>query len=225
MVVRLIVQTLAWFGAMGALLFVAAGTLDWPGAWAFLAVMVSLSLVAGLLLARHDPALLTERLGPLVQKDQVAADKVLMSLVLLLIGLWLVFMALDAVRFGWSSVPVWVQAIGALSLFLSVYIGYRTMRENSFAAPVVKIQKDRGHTVITTGPYSYVRHPMYFGGLFFFIGTPLLLGSWWGLAFALVITVLLCIRIPIEEKALPAGLEGYDEYAARVRYRLIPLIW
>jgi protein-S-isoprenylcysteine O-methyltransferase Ste14 len=66
---------------------------------------------------------------------------------------------------------------------------------------------------------------MYFGGLFFFIGTPLLLGSWWGLAFALVIIVLLCFRIPIEEKALRAGLEGYDDYAARVRYRLIPLIW
>ncbi len=225
MVVRLIVQTLVWFGGMGVLLFLSAGTLNWPGAWIFLAEMVGLSLVAGLLLARHDPALLKERLSPLVQKDQVAADKVLMSLILLLIGVWLVFMALDAVPFGWSSVPAWAQALGALSILLSVCIGYRTMRENSFAGPVVKIQMDRGQMVITTGPYSYVRHPMYFGGLFFFIGTPLLLGSWWGLAFALVITVLLCIRIPIEEKALRAGLEGYDDYAARVRYRLIPLIW
>jgi protein-S-isoprenylcysteine O-methyltransferase Ste14 len=225
MVVRLIVQTLVWFGGMGVLLFLSAGALNWAGAWAFLAVMVGLGLVSGLLLARHDPALLKERLSPPIQKNQIPADKVFMSLVLLLICAWLVFMALDAVRFGWSSVPAWVQAIGALSLFLSVWIGYRTMRENSFAAPVVKIQKDRGQTVITTGPYSYVRHPMYFGGLFFFIGTPLLLGSWWGLAFALVIIVLLCIRIPIEEKALRAGLEGYDEYSARVRYRLIPLIW
>ena len=99
------------------------------------------------------------------------------------------------------------------------------MRENSFAAPVVKIQKDRGHRVITTGPYGYVRHPMYFGALFFFIGTSLVLGSWWGLAFTLVFATLLCIRIPIEERALRAGLEGYDAYAARVRYRLIPLIW
>ena len=225
MVVRLIVQTLVWFGGMGVLLFLSAGTLNWPGAWAFLAVMAGLGLMSGLLLARHDPALLNEQLRPPIQTDQIPADKVFMSLLLLLVCVWLVFMALDAARFGWSSVPAWVQAIGALSLFLSVGISYRTMRENSFAAPVVKIQKDRGQTVITTGPYSYVRHPMYFGGLFFFIGTPLLLGSWWGLAFALVITVLICFRISIEEKALRAGLDGYDDYATRVRYRLIPLIW
>jgi protein-S-isoprenylcysteine O-methyltransferase Ste14 len=129
------------------------------------------------------------------------------------------------VRFAWSSVPGWVQALGALILCVGVWICYRVMRENSFAAPVVKIQKERGQTVISTGPYRYVRHPMYFGALFFFIGTSLLLGSWWGLAFALAIIGLLCIRIPIEEKALRAGLQGYDDYAARVRYRLIPLVW
>jgi protein-S-isoprenylcysteine O-methyltransferase Ste14 len=89
----------------------------------------------------------------------------------------------------------------------------------------LKIQKDRGQKVISTGPYSYVRHPMYFGAMFFFLGTPLLLGSWWGLAFAFASILLLCIRIPIEERVLRDGLDGYDEYAARVRYRLIPLIW
>ncbi|SED35942.1 Protein-S-isoprenylcysteine O-methyltransferase Ste14 [Rhizobiales bacterium GAS191] len=225
MVARLVVQTFLWFGAMAVLLFSAAGTLNWPGAWAFLAEMVGLSLVSGSSLARHDPALLEERLRPLVQKDQMAADKVLMSLFLLLVILWLVFMGLDAVRFAWSSVPLFLQALGALCLFICVAIGYRVMRENSFAAPVVKIQTERRQTVITTGPYRHVRHPMYAGALFFFVGTPLLLGSWWGLAFALALTLLLCVRIPIEEKALRAGLQGYDDYAARVRYRLIPLIW
>jgi len=225
MVVRLIVQTVLWFGGMGALLFLSAGTLDWPGAWAFLVEMVGLALVTGLMLARHDPALLRERLGPPVQKDQTAADKVFMSLFLLLFCCWLVFMGLDAVRFAWSSVPAWIQALGALSLFLCVWIGYRTMRENSFAAPVVKIQKDRAQTVISTGLYSHVRHPMYFGALFFFLGMPLLLGSWWGLAFSAALTVLLCIRILNEEKTLRSGLAGYDDYAARVRFRLIPRIW
>jgi protein-S-isoprenylcysteine O-methyltransferase Ste14 len=225
MVVRLILQTLVWYGAMGVVLFASAGTLDWPGAWIFLAGMVSLGLPAGLLLARHDPALLEERLRPWVQKEQTAADKILLSVLSLLIFGWLVFMALDAVRFRWSSIPPWVQAIGALSILLSVLIGYRTLRENSFAAPVVKIQKDRGHTVVTTGPYRFVRHPMYAGALFFFFGTPLLLGSWWGLAWALGLTGLLVIRIRIEEKALRAELPGYEEYAARVRYRLIPRVW
>jgi protein-S-isoprenylcysteine O-methyltransferase Ste14 len=99
------------------------------------------------------------------------------------------------------------------------------MRTNSFAAPVVKIQKDRGHTVVTTGPYAIVRHPLYFGALFYIAGTSLALGSWWGLAMVPIFTVLLGIRIGIEEETLRMGLEGYDDYAQRVRWRLVPLIW
>jgi len=222
---KLILQTLIWFGGMGLLLFVPAGTLDWPGAWAFLAEMVALSTVTGLLLARHDPALLAERLGSPIQEGQPTADKFLLISIFLALAGWLVFMALDAVRFRWSNAPDWAQVIGALSLALSIWIGYRAMRENSFAAPVVKIQKERGQTVITTGPYSYVRHPLYAGALFLFIGVPLLLGSWWGLAPTPVFVLLLVARILLEEKTLRAGLEGYDAYAARVRYRLVPLIW
>ena len=125
MVVRVIVQTLVSFGAMGALLFLSAGTLDWPGAWAYLAEMVGLGLVTGLLLVRHDPGLIKERLRSPVQKDQTAADKVVTTLLFVLIFGWLAFMGLD-VRFGWSSVPAWVQVVGASTLLLSVWIIYRT---------------------------------------------------------------------------------------------------
>jgi protein-S-isoprenylcysteine O-methyltransferase Ste14 len=118
-----------------------------------------------------------------------------------------------------------VQAVGALSLLLSTWISYRTLRENSFAAPVVKIQTERGHTVITTGPYRCVRHPFYTGVLIFLVGASLLLGSWWGLVAVAIIAVLLGIRIRIEEQALRTGLQGYDDYAQRVRYRLVPRIW
>jgi protein-S-isoprenylcysteine O-methyltransferase Ste14 len=225
MVANLIVQTVVWFGAMGLLLFIAAGTLNWPAAWLFLAVMVAFSLLGGLALGRHDPELLRERLAPPVQKDQPAGDKVLLVIILLVIFGSLVLMALDAVRFRWSVVPPWLQAVGALILLLGIWICYRTMRENSFAAPVVKIQKERGQTVITTGPYAHVRHPMYSGAVLYFVGTSLLLGSCWGLTAALVLAVLLAIRIAIEEKALRAGLQGYDDYAAHVRYRLVPRIW
>ncbi len=99
------------------------------------------------------------------------------------------------------------------------------MRENSFAAPVVKIQKERAQTVISTGPYAFVRHPMYFGMLFLFPGMALLLGSWWGVVVAFVLVLLLCARIPLEEKVLRAGLDGYDAYTRRVRYRLLPGLW
>ena len=225
MVVKLIVRTLVWLVAMGVLLFLPAGTFQWPGAWVFLAEMGILGLASGLWFAAHDPGLLNERLGPLAQRDQPPADKILLSAFLPLLCGWLVLMALDAVRFGWSAVPVWAQGLGALGLLLAVGIGHLTMNENSFAAPVVKIQKDRGQTVVTTGPYRYVRHPLYAGSIFLFVGAPLLLGSWWGLAFAPLLILMLGIRIPIEEQALRAGLEGYDDYAARVRYRLIPLVW
>lgn len=224
MISKLILQTFVWFGVMGALLFLSAGTLHWLGAWAYLVVMVGLSLTLGVALARRDPGLMNERLSPPIQKNQPATDKVLLSILLLAIFGWLALMGFDF-RFGWSGVPVWVQVIGALVVLVGIWICYLTMLENSFAAPVVKIQDERGQRVITTGPYSYVRHPMYAGAILYFAGTALLLGSWWGLASVLVFIVLLAIRTFIEEKTLRTGLRGYDDYAANVRYRLIPLVW
>ncbi|WP_027167345.1 isoprenylcysteine carboxylmethyltransferase family protein [Mesorhizobium sp. WSM3224] len=224
MISRLIVQTFLWFGFMGALLFASAGTLRWPGAWVYLVLMVGLSLTLGVALARRDPGLMNERLSPPIQKRQTAADKILLSILLAGIFAWLVLMGLDF-RFGWSAVPLWLQLAGAIVLLLGIWISYLTMMENSFAAPVVKIQDERGQKVITTGPYAYVRHPMYAGAIFFFAGTALLLGSWWGLASVLVFIVLLGIRTFIEEQTLRTGLQGYDDYAARVRYKLIPMVW
>jgi protein-S-isoprenylcysteine O-methyltransferase Ste14 len=225
MIIRLIVQNVIWFAVMGALLFLAAGTFAWPGAWAYLALMLALSLTLGLDLARRDPALLRERMRSPVQRDQPAVDKALVMALLLLMFAWLVLMGLDARRFAWSFVPAWMQGLGALIMLWSVWFCYRAMRENSFAALVVKVQQERRQRVISTGPYAFVRHPMYFGAAFYFVGTALLLGSWWGVASAFVLIGLLCIRIPIEEKALRAGLEGYDEYVAQVRFRLVPRVW
>jgi protein-S-isoprenylcysteine O-methyltransferase Ste14 len=225
MVVRLTVQTLVSFGIMGLLLFLAAGTADWPAAWVFLVEMIVLSIVGGLWLIRHDPALVQERLAPPIQKGQPTADKVLLPVIILEISGAIVLMALDAVRFAWSSVPFWVQAVGDLLLLLSIWISFQTLGENSFAAPVVKVQESRGQTVISSGPYRHVRHPMYAGVLMFLVGTSLLLGSWWGLITMPVLALLLAVRIQIEENALRAGLKGYEDYARRVRYRLIPLIW
>jgi protein-S-isoprenylcysteine O-methyltransferase Ste14 len=222
---RLIAQTTLWIAAMGALLFLPAGTLAWPGAWVFLAELWVLGIAVGLWLLRHDPALLKERTGSFVQRDQPPIDKLIVVSLIALYIAWLVVMGLDR-RFGWSpSVTIWQQALGAIGVFLSVYFGYLTFRENSFASPVVKIQSERAHSVVTTGPYAYVRHPMYAGAMFQFIGLPLLLGSGWGLAFVPIFVGLFAIRIVIEEKTLKTALEGYDDYAARVRYRIIPLIW
>jgi protein-S-isoprenylcysteine O-methyltransferase Ste14 len=220
-----LIQTILWFGFMAAIIFGAAGTMDYAGGWLYLGEMAVISAVFGLHMMRVDPGLLRERLKPPVQKDQPLADKlVLIPLLLLMFGA-MGFMAADAARWHWSRMPPFVQWAGCGLLLAAFSFMYWTMRTNSFAAPVVKIQKDRRQAVITTGPYAIVRHPMYFGALFYSAGTSLVLGSWWGLATVPIVALLLGIRIGIEEKALRTGLDGYDEYAHRVRYRLIPLVW
>jgi protein-S-isoprenylcysteine O-methyltransferase Ste14 len=221
---RLVVSTVGLIVVMAVFLLVPAGTLDWPAAWGFLAEIGVLSLAIGLWLARNDPALLAERLGSPFQRAQKTWDKVFMSVVMVVYFGWLVLMGLDA-RWGISRVPLWLQTLGALDVALSNYVVFLTFRENSYAAPVVKIQRERGHHVVSTGPYAYVRHPMYAGGLLMFLGMPLQLGSWLGLAGLVLLAPLLAVRIVMEERTLAAELEGYRDYAARVRYRMIPGLW
>jgi protein-S-isoprenylcysteine O-methyltransferase Ste14 len=219
---KLVTRTLLSLLALGLLLFGAAGRIDWWAACLYLVFFAGVSFGGGLWLARHDPALLNERLGSLIQRDQKPWDKLFMVVAVALWLGWLVLMGLDAQR---SEVPLYVQVAGFLVLCLGSWIVGLTFKENSYAAPVIKIQKERAHHVVTTGPYAYVRHPMYGGALLSMLGTPLLLGSWWGLAAGAVITVLIGMRAVFEEETLKAELEGYAEYAARVRYRLVPLVW
>jgi protein-S-isoprenylcysteine O-methyltransferase Ste14 len=138
---------------------------------------------------------------------------------------WLVLMPLDAVRFHWSRMPFLPQVVGAVALVGSFFLISLTFRENAFLSPTVRIQKERGHTVISTGPYHYVRHPMYAGGLLLFFGTPLLLGSWYGLLLLLLFLPGMAVRIVMEERALREDLPGYTAYTTQVTYRLIPHFW
>ncbi len=221
---KFLLGTTLWLAFIAAILFGSAGTLDWPGAWVYLGWSVAISFGGGLWLARRDPALLAERLGSLVQREQKTWDKVFMIVVFLLWFAWLALMGLD-VRYGWSHVPLVVRAAGFVLLCLGGYLVGLTFKANSFAAPVVKIQKEREHRVIDTGPYAYVRHPMYAGVLLITSGAPLLLGSWWGLLTGAAFMVLIGIRAVLEERTLKAELAGYAGYAARVRYRLVPYLW
>jgi protein-S-isoprenylcysteine O-methyltransferase Ste14 len=225
MVARLVKQSVVWFAFLVALMFIPAGTLNWPAGWIFLAEFGLSGFLMTRWMLRHNPDLLAERMGPLIQREQKTWDKALLSALILLWCAWFVVMGLDAVRYGWSQVPVWLQALGALAILVSMYVIFLTVQANTFAAPVVKIQRERGHSVVSHGPYSVVRHPMYAGALLLMIGTPLLLGSWLGLAMLPLIAVLLGIRAVMEERTLARELDGYTEYAARVRYRLIPGMW
>jgi protein-S-isoprenylcysteine O-methyltransferase Ste14 len=224
MIAKLLLQNLIWIVAMGALLFVPAGTLHWPAAWVFLGTSGILGLAGGLWLAKTDPALLAERMRPMMQHDQPAADKKFMLAFGTVALLWFIAIGLDR-RLHPSEVPVVLQALGWTMLMLSSGFIFWVMRENSFAAPVIKLQAERGHRVVSTGPYAWVRHPMYSGTVLFFVGMPLLLGSWWGVALSPLFIVLFAVRAGIEERTLLAGLAGYADYAARVRYRLLPGVW
>jgi len=222
---KALLEVLAEFAVFAALLFVSAGTLLWPAGWAFIAIFFSFAVAIVLWLARKEPELLAERMSSPMQRGQPLWDKVFVVAVMVLFIAWLILMPLDAVRFGWSEVPEWPQILGALGVVLSFYIMFLTFRENAYLALVVKVQEERGHSVVSTGPYRYVRHPMYASMFLFFPGSALLLGSWWGLLLCVVLLGLLVWRIPLEERMLENGLAGYDEYARKVRYRLIPRVW
>jgi protein-S-isoprenylcysteine O-methyltransferase Ste14 len=219
------ISALLWIVLIGVLLFVPAGTLDWPGAWVFMAEFVIGAAAITYWLARHDPGLLKERMGGAFQKGQTLADKVFMTVIIVVWYGWLVLMGLDVRRWHVSHMPVGLAFAGALLIPLGYYIVWCVFRANSFAAPVIRIQSERGQHVVDTGPYAVVRHPMYAGATIYMLGMPLLLGSWFGLLVLPLIFCALVVRILIEEAALRKGIAGYGEYAARVRYRLMPGVW
>ncbi len=207
------------------LLFIPAGTVGWVAGWIYIALLCGVTLLVVPMLVRNDPELLKERMSSPIQRNQPLWDKVFLPVFLLLFVAWLILMPLDAVRFGWSDVPVWLQVLGALGIVLSFYGWYLTYRENAYLYPVVKIQEERGQRVVMTGPYRYVRHPMYACSLLFFPATALLLGSWLGLLFSLVLIAMIILRTALEDRFLRSGLAGYARYAETVKYRLIPRVW
>jgi protein-S-isoprenylcysteine O-methyltransferase Ste14 len=218
-------QILGMFAVFALLLFLAAGTVAWLAGWAFLILFFGFTIALSLWLLRHNPALLTERMTGIGKPDQKTWDKVFFALANVIFLAWLVVMPLDAVRFHWSHMPAWLQVLGALLLLGSFYLFFLTFRENAYLSPAVRIQAEREQTVVSTGPYRYVRHPMYATAIIFLVGTTLLLGSWYGLLVGLLLAVAIALRAVQEERTLRAELPGYDAYTAQVKYHLIPYIW
>jgi protein-S-isoprenylcysteine O-methyltransferase Ste14 len=213
------------FIVIAALLFAGAGTLAWPAGWVFLGIFFVASTAMTIGLARHDPALLAERMRFPIQAGQPGWDKIFIGLVLPLVSVWFVFMGLDAVRFRWSMMPVALQALGLLLLIVALGASYLVFRANTFLAAVVRVQSERHHAVVSTGPFGIVRHPLYAAAMLWFVAAPLALGSWWGLAYALLPAAGLIVRTVLEDRMLAGSLPGYTAYQAKVRYRLIPGVW
>ena len=222
---QLTVQVGGMFVVIALALFIATGTVAWPAGWVFWALFLVFTVAISRWLLRHNPGLLTERMTGIGKADQKTWDKVFFVLAQLYFITWLVVMPLDAVRFRWSSMPTWLQVVGALMLLGSFYLFFLIFRENAFLSPAVRLQTERGHTVVSTGPYRYVRHPMYATAGIFLAGTALLLGSWVGLIMALILVIGIAFRAVQEERTLRTELPGYEAYMAQVRYRLVPFVW
>ncbi len=214
---------------IGALLFVAAGRVDVPAFWAYPVLVWGMAATIYTLAWRRHPGLVRERFKPPNDRDR-ATRRIALPLMgahYVLAALDVgrahyVLAALDVGRFGWSHVPVALQLLGFGLVTAGLgFVGW-TLVTNPFASSAVRIQKERDHHVITTGPYAIVRHPMYLGVFLFGLGSSWALGSWWaGLCLVPVLTIFVR-RTLLEDRMLKAELEGYGEYAARVRSRILP---
>jgi protein-S-isoprenylcysteine O-methyltransferase Ste14 len=225
LIARLAVQTMVMLCLMGLLLFGAAGHWRWAQAWAFLAIFALSSIGFGAWLLRRDPALLAARLASPMQRGQPVWDRIFFLIFIPLWFGWLVLMGLDAQRWHTSHVPLLLNILGGALVIAGFFGTLVVFRENSFAAPVVRVQAEREQRVIDTGPYALVRHPMYTAAIPYLAGVPLLLGSWYGLLVVAAMIAGVALRAVSEENLLERKLPGYADYMKRVRYRVIPGLW
>ena len=207
---------------LGLLLFIPAGTIRYWQAWVYLIVFFASSAAITIYLIKNDPALLARRMraGPRAEKEKTQKIIMLFSMISF-VGIFVVS-ALDY-RFKWSPAPIAIVIVGDIAVVIGFFITFLVVKENTFASATIEVSE--GHEVVSTGLYSIVRHPMYSGGLLILLGTPLALGSLWGLALAALSVIWLIWRLVDEEKYLSEKLPGYNEYRENVRYRLVPYFW
>jgi protein-S-isoprenylcysteine O-methyltransferase Ste14 len=223
---KLALAVIIEFAVFAGLLFGPAGTLRWWRAWLLLGVFFGCAAATLGWVLRDRTDLLNERLRLPFQAGQPRADKILMPILLVAFVGWLVFIPLDVFRLRLLGRPgPLVSSLGLVLVFVGWWLEALAMRENPFAIAVVRHQPERHQTVIDSGIYGVVRHPMYAGAIPLFVGMALWLESYAGVVLAAVPSAVLVVRTLIEERLLRRELQGYAAYAGRVRYRLIPLVW
>jgi len=207
-----------------AILFGVVGRWDWWMGWALVAVYITWTAATAIFILPVNAAMLAERARP--HADTPKWDMALLSLLgVFMVGAYVVA-SLD-VRLGWSPpYPLAWQVVGLLGAIIgNDILLVWAMVTNSFFVATVRIQSERQHTVVSSGPYRYVRHPGYAGAALFYLATPLMLGSWWAYIPTAGVLAIIVVRALLEDKTLQEGLPGYQEYSARVRYRLLPGVW
>lgn len=217
--IRALTKYIAGLLLIMAMLFLPAGTLYYPGGWLFIGLLFIPMFFLGLVLLIKKPELLEKRLK---SKETESDQKQVIGVSALMFLGGFILSALDF-RFGWTHVPIAVVALASVILLVAYALYAEVMRENAYLSRTVEVQESQ--TVIDTGLYGIVRHPMYFSTVLLFCAIPLVLGSWIGFVIFLVYPVLLVKRIKNEEEVLEAGLAGYKEYKEKVKYRMFPFIW
>jgi protein-S-isoprenylcysteine O-methyltransferase Ste14 len=208
---------------MAALLFIPAGTFSWPMAWVYLAVYLTGVVINAIFLWRRNPELIAERAEK--RPDTKKWDSRVTALATPLFFAMFIVCGLDR-RFGWTTpLPLVVQLTALMLFLLGSALASWALVSNAYFAATVRIQKERGHRVVSSGPYRYIRHPGYSGWGLGFLVMPPLLGSLWGFIPAILNTIPFIVRKALEDRTLQDELEGYGDYARRVRYRLVPGIW
>ncbi len=206
-----------------AIVFIASGNLGWIWAWVFLVIYLASITVNATFLMRTSPETVAERGSAPISQTW---DKIVSSIWAVTQYLLVPLIAALDVRLLWSGeIGLGWHIAGAVLLAAGLGLFGWAMITNAYFSTAVRIQSERGHTVCTTGPYRFVRHPGYAGVLLQDIGVPLLLGSWWALIPGLLGTAAMVARTVFEDRTLRAGLDGYSDYAQKVKYRLIPMVW
>jgi protein-S-isoprenylcysteine O-methyltransferase Ste14 len=208
--------------AFGLMLFLPAGTFHYWQAWVFLAVFAFYTWIPSVYLVRKNPAALERRMhaGPLAETRTL--QQIVSTVVFICFSAMLVVSALDH-RFGWSPVPTTVTVVGDILVAVGLGVAMLVVAQNGYAAANITVES--GQTLVSTGLYGLVRHPMYSGSVIMMVGVPLALDSYWGLVFVIPALVALALRIRDEEELLRQQLSGYSEYEQQVHYRLVPFVW
>jgi protein-S-isoprenylcysteine O-methyltransferase Ste14 len=227
---RGVVRAAVGFGvyALGvpALLFIAAGTLDWPMAWLYVGLLLTSTLGSRLVVLVRNPDLLRERAQFTQAKDTQAWDRLLVAIVGLLGPIVMMVVAGLDHRFGWPPSVSRLCQVGAAVLIAASYgVAVWAMVINPYFSAVARIQEDRGQVVIGAGPYRLIRHPSYAGALVAALAVPVMLDALWALVPGIAVGVALVIRTRLEDRMLHHDLAGYAAYATKTRYRLVPGIW
>ena len=221
---RLVIRSIFWAVILFALPFAGAGTFAWPEGWAYIIIQFSSWTVMTVWLKKNNPELLQVRAEGW-KRAVKPWDQVILILLMAGIVALFAFPGVDAVRYQWSHVPLSFKIIGFVGTALSNALMFWVLVANPYSSAAVEVQRERGHKVITTGPYRYVRHPMYLGGILMAISIPLALGSWLTFVPVTLLIAVVVARTYLEDATLHEELEGYVAYAETVKYRLIPGIW